>query len=81
MPPQTTLSSSAIRTRRHRDRRDRGSVVISLEVDSEKLGALVDQGFLAGAAVTNRAKVSEAVDVLLFALADGAVEIDFAKYD
>ena len=81
MPPQTTLSSAAIRTRRYRERRDRGSVVISLEVDSEKLGALVDQGFLAEGDVTNRAKVAEAVDVLLFALADGAVEIDYAKFE
>ncbi len=81
MPPQTTHSPSAVRTRRYRERRDRGSVVISLEVDSEKLGALVDQGFLAEGDVTNRAKVSEAVDVLLFALADGAVEIDWEKYE
>ncbi len=81
MPTQDALSSSAVRTRRYRDRRDRGSVVISLEVDSEKLGALVDQGFLAEAAVKSRAKVSEAVDVLLFALADGAVEIDWEKYE
>ncbi len=81
MPSDATLSPSAVRTRRYRERRDRGSVVISLEVDSEKLGALVDQGFLAEAAVTNRAKVSEAVDVLLFALADGAVEIDWEKYE
>ncbi len=81
MSTQDALSSSAARTRRYRERRDRGDIVIYLEVDSEKLGALVDQGFLAEAAVTNRAKVHEAVDVLLFALADGAVEIDFAKYE
>ncbi len=81
MPIQDALSSSAIRTRRYRERRDRGSVVISLEVDSEKLGALVYLGLLNEAAVTNRAKVAGAVDVLLFALADGAVEIDWAKYE
>ena len=81
MPSDATLSPSAIRTRRYRERRERGSVVISLEVDSEKLGALVDQDFLAEAAVTNRAKVADAVDVFLFALADGAVEIDYAKYE
>ena len=81
MSTQDALSSSAIRTRRYRERRDRGSVVVTLEVDSEKLGALVDHGFLAEGDVTNRAKVAEAVDVLLFALAGGAVEIDFAKYE
>ncbi len=81
MSSDATLSPSAFRTRRYRERRERGSVVISLEVDSEKLGALVDQGFLAEADVKSRAKVSEAVDVLLFALADGAVEIDWEKYE
>ncbi len=81
MPSDITHSPAAIRTRRYRARRDRGSVVISLEVDSEKLGALIDQGFLDKAAVKSRAKVAEAVDVLLFALADSAVEIDWEKYE
>ncbi len=81
MSTQDALSSSAIRTRRYRERRDRGSVVISLEVDSEKLGGLIDHGFLAEGDITNRAKVADAVDVLLFTLADGAVEIDWGKYE
>ncbi len=81
MSTQDALSSAAIRTRRYRERRDRGSVVISLEVDSDQLEALVYLGLLNEADVTNRAKVSEAVDVLLFALADGAVEIDWEKYE
>ncbi len=81
MPPQTTLSSAAIRTRRYRERRERGDIVISLEVENYKLRGLIDHGFLAEADVKSRAKVADAVDVLLFALADGAVEIDFAKYD
>ncbi len=81
MPPQTTLSPSAVRTRRYRDRRDRGAVVISLEVDSEKLDALVEQGFLNDAAVKSRAKICEAVDTLLFGLAEGIVEINWAKHD
>ncbi len=81
MPPQTTLSSSAARTRRYRDRRARGDIVISIEVENYKLRGLIDHGFLAEGDVTNRAKVAEAVDVLLFALADGAVEIDYAKFE
>ncbi len=81
MPTENNLSPSAIRTRRYRERRDRGSVVISLEVDSEKLDALVEQGFLAEADVRSRAKVSEAVDTLLFGLAEGIVEINWAKHD
>ncbi len=81
MSSDATLSPSAFRTRRYRERRDRGDIVISLEVENYKLRGLIDHGFLAEGDITNRAKVSKAVDVLLFALADGAVEIDFAKYD
>ncbi len=81
MPIENTSSPSAIRTRRYRERRDRGDIVISLEVENYKLRGLIDHGFLAEGDVTNRAKIAEAVDVFLFALADGAVEIDFAKYD
>ncbi len=73
--------TAAIRMRRYRERRDRRAVVISLEVDSYKLDALVDHGFLAEADVKSRAKVCEAVDMLLFALSDGAIEIDWEKYD
>ncbi len=81
MSTQDALSSSAIRTRRYRERRDRGDIVISLEVENYKLRGLIDHGFLAEGDVKSRAKVADAVDVLLFALADDAVEIDFAKYD
>ena len=81
MPPQNTPSPSAIRMRRYRERRDRRAVVISLEVDSDTLDALVDHGFLAEADVESRVKVCDAVDILLFALFDGAIEIDREKYD
>ncbi len=81
MPSDATLFPSAVRTRRYRERRDRGDIVISLEVENYKLRGLIDHGFLAEGDVRSRAKVAEAVDVLLFALADGAVEIDYAKYD
>ena len=80
MPSDITDSPAAIRTRRYRDRRDRGSVVVTLEIEDYKLAALIDHGFLAKADVKSRAKVAEAVDVLLFALADDAVEIDWEKY-
>ena len=81
MPPSTTLSPAAIRTRRYRNRRDRGSVIISLEVENYQLEALINHGFLDEGNVTNRAKVSEAVDGLLHVLADGVIEIDWEKYD
>jgi len=67
--------------RRYRERRDRGAVVISLEVDRFTLDALVDHGFLAEADPKSRAKVHEAVDLLLFALSDDAIEIDWEKYE
>ena len=80
MPPQNTPSPSAIRMRRYRERRDRRAAVISLEVDSDTLDALVDHGFLAEADVESRAKVHEAVDLLLFILSDDAIEVGWEKY-
>ncbi len=74
-------TAAAERMRRYRERRHRGAVVISLEIDSDKLDALVDHGVLAEADAKSRAKVHEAVDLLLFALSDGAIEIDWEKYD
>ena len=79
MPPQTTLSPSAIRTRRYRERRERGAVVISLELDSDKLEALVSLGLLNEADVKSRVKVWEAVDFLLFDLAEGEAEITWVE--
>ena len=76
MLPQSTPSSSTIRMCRYRERRDRTAVVISLEVDSDGLDALVEQGFLNEADIKSRVKVRKAVDLLLFALSDGVVEID-----
>ncbi len=37
--------------------------------------------FLAEENIKNRAKVSKAVDLLLFALAEGVLEIDFENFD
>ncbi len=79
MPSDATLSPSAVRTRRYRERRDRGAVVISLEVDSNQLEALVYLGLLNEADVTNRTKVHEAVDFLLFDLAEGGAEITWVE--
>ena len=76
MPPQSTPSPSAIRMCRYRERCDRRAVVISLEVDSDGLDTLVEQGFLNEADIKSRVKVRKAVDLLLFALSYGAVEID-----
>ncbi len=74
-------TAAAERMRRYRERHHRGAVVISLEIDSDKLDALVDHGVLAGADVKSRGKVCDAVDLFLFALSDGAIEIDWEKYD
>ena len=81
MPSDPALSPSATRMRRYRERQDRGDVLISLEVDSDNLKALIEHGLLAETDVNNRAKVSKAVDLLLFALAEGMLEIDFENFD
>ena len=71
----------AVRMRRHRERSRRGDVLISLEVENYELNTMVDHGFLAEGDAKSRAKVSEAVDLLLFVPADGAIEIDYEIYD
>ena len=81
MPPYTAPSPAAVRTRHYRERRERGDIVVPLEVENYKLDALVEHGFLEEGDLKNRAKVGEAVGVLLFFLADGAVELDHGKYE
>ncbi len=81
MPSDITLSPAAVRTRRYRERREHGDIVISLEVYRDRLEALVEHGLLAERDLKDRAKVSDAVDLLLFALAEGILEIDFENFD
>ena len=81
MPLEDNLSPANSRMRRYRERQDRGAVVVSLEIDSDRLDTLIDHGFLDEGDIKSRTKISEAVDLILSALADGAAEMDWSKYD
>ncbi len=73
----TEPSPCAARARRYRRRRRAGIVLVPVAVNSEALSALLEYGLLASTAdAGNRAKVSEAIELLLFALTNRAIKID-----
>ena len=76
MTEQITATSSADRSRRYRQRQREGWRVVKLPVHDEYVDALVDHHFLAEGDADDREKVGEAIDLLLFCLAEGAVEIN-----
>ena len=56
------------------------AVVINFEVEADHLECLVDQGFLVADEATDRAKVAEAVGLVLFGLSEGYLEMDWGRY-
>ena len=76
------LSPTAVRSRRYRARKREGVIVAPIEVDEAALTALRDYGFINDASdMHDHAKVSEAVQLLLFVLTERAVEIDYDHFD
>ena len=69
-------TTGAARSRRYRARRRDGWRIIEVSVHAEYVRALVTHRLLAETDATNREKVASAIDLLLFCLADGAIEID-----
>ncbi len=80
MTTATSPSSGADRARRYRRRKSEGCVVATVEVGPGDLKALVDNMLLEPGELDDRAAISEAIEVLLFALAEGAAEIDFDRF-
>ncbi len=74
-------SSSADRARRYRVRRAEGRHVARVEVGAEEIEALVANSLLAAEKVGDRVAINAALDDLLYALSEGAVEIDFSRWD
>ncbi len=81
MNDATSPTSSADRARRYRVRRAEGRHVARVEVGPENIEALVVEGLLEPGKSGDRAAISEAIDCLLFALSEGAVEIDWDRWD
>lgn len=68
--PETTPD----RKRRYRERQKRGAVMVPVEVDSDVLEGLRECGCLDAVGATgtsDRTKVGEAIELLLYALASG----------
>ena len=77
------LSSSASRARRYRRRRRAGVAVVPVEVNDEALIALDDYGFLEtveAADMSDRGQIAEAIQLLLFALGERAIEVDYDHF-
>ena len=74
--PAPTATSPAARSRRYRQRQRDGWRVIEVPVHDAFVRALVNHRLLDETDADDREKVAEAVDLFLFCLADGAVEID-----
>ncbi len=76
--PVIEPSPCAARARRYRRRRRAGIVLVPVAVHSEALKALLEYGLLASTAdAGNRAKVAEAIQLLLFALTNRAIKVDY----
>ena len=74
--PTVDTSPAAARSRRYRARRRDGWRVVTLAVHDSWIDALVTHRLLNEADAADREKVAAAVDLFLFVLAEGAVEID-----
>ena len=71
----------AERSRVYRQRRRQGAVVVSLEVQPYHADTLAEHGFLDPDQAGSRTKVGEAIDMLLFAMIEGDVKVDWSRYE
>ena len=80
MNDKTSPSSAAERARLYRERRSEGRHVARVEVGPEDTAALVDNYLLDPGDVADRDAISLALGSMLFALSEGAIEIDFDRF-
>ncbi len=72
----TSRSTAADRTRAYRQRRAAGVHVARIEVGPDEIEALVENSLLEPGKSGDRAAISEAIEWLLLALSEHAIEID-----
>ena len=80
MTDTTSSSNASDRVRRYRVRKREGRHVARVEIGPKEIEALVSNGLLAAGDEGDRAAISEAIGCMLFALSEGAVEIDFDRF-
>ena len=71
-----TSQTAADRAARYRERRSEGIHVARVEVGPEDIETLVREGLLEPGESGDRAAISEAIEWLLLALSEHAIEID-----
>ena len=76
----TSPSSGADRASLYRRRRSEGRHVARVEVGREDIEALVVEGLLEPGKSGDRAAIGEAIELVLFALSQGAASIDFDRF-
>ena len=81
MTDATSSLSGADRVRRYRERKAAGRHVARIEVGAEEIEALVANSLLAAEKVGDRVAINEALEDLLYILSEGAVEIDWGRWD
>ena len=81
MVNQPNSSPSATRSRRYRERQHKGTQVIALEVSACDVASLIKYGLTEKGHVANRTEIAEGIQILLYALNHGAIEIDFSKLE
>ena len=72
------VQSPTERSRAHRQRRRQGILIVPLEIDRDFAEALARHDFLGPDEVGDRAKLAEALKLLLMMLELDAIEIDWA---
>ena len=75
MTDATSPTSSADRSRRYRERISEGLHVARVEVGPEDIEALVSEGLLGLGKSANRREISKAIERLLLALSENAIDI------
>ncbi len=75
-----TATSPATRSRLYRQRKAGGWCILKVPVHDKYVRALVTHKFLNEADADDREKVAAAIDLFLFCLSEGAVDIDYDHF-
>ncbi len=74
-------SPSAARAQRYRERRRAGALVVPLDVAASDIAGLVAYGLIEKGHAADRTEIAIGIQILLHALSQDAIEVDFNKLD
>ena len=81
MVEQLNASPSAARARRYRERQQDGAFVVPLDVTARDIAGLVAYGLIEKGHAAERTEIAIGIQILLHALSQDAIEVDFNKLD